>query len=88
MCRKVINTTENMFNIKTFVKKEYKDFQLSKGAIKTLKEMIETVTMVVVDNCVKNAEAKGNKTILPQHFDWDNIEEFKNWIEEKKMEVK
>lgn len=72
---------ENVFNIKTFIKEEFSEWNLSPTAIQHFYEMIQTVVLLQADRCVTKAEANGEKTIMARNFDWYIMDEFKEWLE-------
>ena len=77
-------STDNVFNIKKFVKEAFPEFRLSAKTMKPLNDLLQTVTVVAIDHAIRNAKAKEEKTILPRHLDWDDVEDFKEWIEHQR----
>ena len=73
----------NIFNIQSFLKKECNGFSISKPTVALSDDAIRTFMLIVADYAIRKARHEKAKTILPSHFDWDIIEEFKSFMENK-----
>lgn len=78
---------DNVFNIQKFLKAECKPLQVSKPVIAMAEDFIKTFMVIVADHSMRKAQNEGAKTFLPDHFDWNVIEEFKLYLDAKKQDA-
>ena len=67
----------NTFNIKSFIKEEYPEWNLSPTAISQFYDLIKTLTMIQTERCIKefNNRGKNEKTIMAKNFDWRMLDQ-------------
>lgn len=67
----------NVFNIKSFIKEEYPEWNLSPTAISQFYDLIKTLTMIQTERCIREIKErnKNEKTIMAKNFDWRMLDQ-------------